>query len=80
MVGAILRAMRLYRSAKDPNDPQLVEALEEQVRLAAIRPHLPTSYTLRGMIEERMGKLEQAAAAFERPVQLGEQKYDVFER
>lgn len=74
------RAIRLFRSARGPEDRQLHEALEEQGRLAAIRPQWPMAFTLRGMIEQRMGKLEQAAASYERAVQLGERSYDVFEQ
>src|SRR5207247_8651890 len=72
------RAMRHYRTATGPQDPLLAEALDEQARLAAIRPHWPVSFTLRGMVEQRMGRLEQAAASYERAVQLGERRYVIF--
>jgi tetratricopeptide (TPR) repeat protein len=74
------RAVRLYRSARGADDSQLVEALAEQVQLAAMRPHSPISYTLQGMIEQRMGKLEQAVVAYERAIQRGERRYSVFEQ
>jgi tetratricopeptide (TPR) repeat protein len=74
------RAARHYKSAQGPQDPKLKDALEDQARLAATRPHWPISFTLRGMIEQKMGNLEKAVAAYERAVQLGERRYSVFEQ
>jgi tetratricopeptide (TPR) repeat protein len=74
------RAVRMYTSAKSPQDPQLVQALEEQGRLAAIRPEWALSFTLRGMIAERMLRLEDAVLAYERAAQLGERRITILER
>ena len=74
------RVMRLLTSAKDAKDPALQEALAEQSQLATLRPNWAQSYALRGAIEQRMERIEAAAAAYEQAVALGERRYAVFEQ
>ena len=69
----------LFRSARNSQDPQLQTALEIQSKLAIARPHWSWAFTLRGLIESRLGQWEKAAAALEKAVQLGERRLAVFE-
>jgi tetratricopeptide (TPR) repeat protein len=74
------RVVRLYSSATDAKDPVLQEALAEQAKLATLRPNWAESYALRGAIEQRLERLEAAAAAYEQAVALGERRYAIFEQ
>ena len=74
------RIIRLYSSASGPSDSQLALAISEQSQLATLRPNWPESYALRGAIEQRLGHIEQAAAAYEQAVELGDKRYGVFEQ
>ena len=74
------RVIRLYSTASGPRDGVLKEALAEQAQLATLRPNWPESYALRGMIEQRMERMEAAVTAYEQAIALGERRYAIFEQ
>jgi cellulose synthase operon protein C len=74
------RAWRLFLSATDEKDAQLQDALREIEQIVLLRPNWAEAATLRGMVEQRLGRREQAVAAYERAVQLGERRVIVFEQ
>ena len=74
------RIVRLYSLATRPDDPLLIRALSEQAQLATLRPNWAESFALRGAIEQRMQHLEAAVAAYEQAVELGDNRYAVFEQ
>ncbi|MEX2175678.1 MAG: tetratricopeptide repeat protein [Pirellulaceae bacterium] len=74
------RIIRLYSTAKDAADPVLKEALSEQAQLATLRPNWAESFSLRGAIEQRLGRLEAAVDSYEQAVSLGERRYAIFEQ
>jgi tetratricopeptide (TPR) repeat protein len=74
------RIVRLYSTANGAADARLTQALSEQAQLATLRPNWAESFALRGAIEQRLGHLEQAAAAYEQAIDLGDNRYGIFEQ
>ena len=74
------RACRLLVSATSPDDEQLRTALTEQAQVTAQRPAWAEAVSLRGMIEQRLGRLESAVEAYVEAIELGERRTLVFEQ
>jgi len=74
------RIVRLYSLATGPDDPLLIQALSEQAKLATLRPNWAESFALRGAIEQRMRHIAEAVAAYEQAVELGDNRYAIFEQ
>jgi predicted Zn-dependent protease len=74
------RAWRLYVSADRPGSPALHEALRELEQVMLQRPNWAEASSLAGMINQRLGRVDQAIAAYERAVDLGERRLMVFEQ
>lgn len=74
------RAWRLYVSADRPGSPALHEALRELEQVMLQRPNWAEASSLAGMINQRLGRVDQAIAAYERAVDLGERRLVVFEQ
>jgi tetratricopeptide (TPR) repeat protein len=74
------RTCLLLVSATSSEDPKLQAALTEQAQVTAQRPSWPEAISLRGMIEQRLGRLEAAAQAYEQAIELGERRMLVFEQ
>jgi tetratricopeptide (TPR) repeat protein len=55
-------------------------ALETLNQVVRARPNWAQAVALRGMLEQRLGRLEEALADFEAAVRLGESRLAVFER
>jgi tetratricopeptide (TPR) repeat protein len=72
--------MQLIKQAKNPDDPQLVEALAEQEKLVASRPTWTEAVALKGVIEQRRGRTESAIQAYEQAIAMGEQRVTIFEQ
>jgi tetratricopeptide (TPR) repeat protein len=75
-----VRAWRLFLSSAGEKDQQLHDALRELEQVMLARANWAEAATLKGMIEQRLGRKEQAVAAYERAVQLGERRLNVFEQ
>ena len=74
------RAWRLYLTADRPGSPALHEALRELEQVMLQRPNWAEASSLAGMINQRLGRVDQAIAAYERAVDLGERRLVVFEQ
>lgn len=74
------RAWRLYLTADRSASPALHEALRELEQVMLQRPHWAEASALAGMINQRLGRIDQAIAAYERAVDLGERRLVVFEQ
>lgn len=85
-MGSVGEPLRIYvrvrrlLTAAPGQEAQLHELRSEQAKLIALRPTWPEAFTLRGMIEERLGNHEVAIASFEQALQLGEKRISVFEQ
>src|SRR4029079_12557281 len=75
------RARRLLASPCPPaNRESIRQAQAEQSRISALRPTWPETHVLRGIVEQRLGRTEPAAAALEQAIRMGERRIWVFER
>lgn len=74
------RACRAIRSAKGATDPRLKTAEELLAQLQAERPGWAAVATLRGLLREQQGRLEEALKAYEEAIRLGERRLVAFER
>lgn len=75
-----LKIQRLIGEATSADHPRLREAMDLVGRLETARPGWGTVYALRGQIEEKRGDRERAAAAYQRAIDLGDQRVAVYER
>lgn len=74
------RACRAIRLAKGGTDPRLKTAEELLAQLQTERPGWAAAATLRGLLREQQGRLEEALKAYEEAIQLGERRLVAFER
>jgi tetratricopeptide (TPR) repeat protein len=75
-----LKIRRLILQAKSARDPLLDEALDEHGKLIAVRPTWAEAVALKGVIDQRLGRLDSAIAAYEQAIALGEQRISIFEQ
>ncbi|MEX2176840.1 MAG: tetratricopeptide repeat protein [Pirellulaceae bacterium] len=74
------RAWRLMLTAVEGDEEQLRAALQEQTKVAALRPSWAEAASLRGMIEQQLGRFEAAVVAYEQAIQLGERRTVIYEQ
>lgn len=73
------RAGRLYLTAQSSTAPELEEALREAEQVILAQPTWAQAASLKAMIEQRLGMLDQAAMDYERAIANGERRLLVFE-
>jgi tetratricopeptide (TPR) repeat protein len=73
------RAWRRLLTSKSDNVPELNAALRDMEQVLLLRPNWPEASSLRGMIHQQLGRIDQAVADYERAVRLGERRVLVFE-
>lgn len=69
-----------WLSSKAATREELQHAIDEQAELARLQPQSAETYTVLGQIELRLNHADQAIVAFERAIQLGESRIQVFEQ
>lgn len=74
------RVCRLFQSTNSADEQNLHECLRELEQVLLARPTWAEASTLRGAVEQRLGRKTQAVAAYERAIQLGERRLQVFEQ
>ena len=74
------RARRLLAQATGAQDARLAEAEKLLAEIRQRRPDWPAVHLLSGLILERRGSAEQAVAAYQEAIRLGEQRLAVYER
>lgn len=74
------RAYRFLLTTGPNQETALRAALAEQTQLVALRPRWAETHSLRGIIEQRLGHVEQAINSYEQAVQLGETRTNVYEQ
>jgi tetratricopeptide (TPR) repeat protein len=74
------RARRLVALATSAVDARLSQAALLQDSLHSSRPYWPATYVLKGMIDERSGREDQAITAYAEAVRLGERQFRVYYR
>lgn len=80
VLGIYFKIRRLILQASSATDPLLTEAADEQVKLVNLRPSWAEAVALRGVIDQRRGRLDSAISAYEQAISLGEQRVSVFEQ
>jgi len=73
----MLEAVRLQTKNEDSH---MVEAVQLQTELEGLRPSWAPTYLLKGHIAQRQGRMDQAAEAYQRAIELGEDRVSVFEQ
>jgi len=74
------RCLSLLHEARDAQDPRFIEARELQQQLERERPSWPTSFALKGRLDEQQGLMTQAAENYAKAIALGERRPWVLER
>jgi tetratricopeptide (TPR) repeat protein len=73
-------ARRLVAEAKAASDPTLAQAAELLARVQNLRPAWPAVRLVQAELCERQGKFEEAVAAYEEAIRLGEGRPTAYER
>ncbi|MCC6127015.1 MAG: tetratricopeptide repeat protein [Pirellulales bacterium] len=74
------RGRRLAAAAKSPNDAEFAEAERALAELKKIRPSWSRGFQLEAAIQERRGRLEDAADAYRNAIQAGCRELAVYEK
>lgn len=73
-------ARRLLAEASGTDDSQFQQAARIQQDLSAQRPDWKQAWLLRGLVEQKRGRTGPAIEAYEKAVELGERRVEVFQR
>lgn len=71
---------RQLLDSKSPRDKAFRAAQEDLEQLLRLRPNWPDALSLSGLMEESQGNADAAILAYQRAIDLGEQRVGVFER
>jgi len=74
------KARRLLLQAASLKDPRFFEAAKLQVDIVGERPKWPSAHLLKALVEERRGNTEEAIAAYQTAIRLGDTRVATYER
>lgn len=74
------RSRRLLAQAESADSRAFSQAVKEQDRIVSERPMWAPAYELKGIVEQRRGRLENASDAFETAIRLGDTRSSTYQR
>jgi tetratricopeptide (TPR) repeat protein len=79
-LASYFQVRRMLHNVATRNDPSLQEAAKIQAELVRARPNWAEAIALGGMIEQALGRSEQAIMSYQRAIALGDQRMAIYER